>query len=167
MTDTRSSSESRELQQVYEALSQAQDCLRNETPEDMTPAEAIEDTSKIIREAMHLVEIMQTRTPAITGHGEAEVLTEIIKLAKGFGHLKPCNDIRRIARNRLTTIAVAFPTQIAGGELASRLLNDSAQYFETLYQRHRIAITERGIDPQKLRIAAAALSPQAQAGGAT
>lgn len=30
-------------------------------------------------------------------------------------------------------------------ELATRLLNDSADYFETLYQRHSIDVTRRGI----------------------
>jgi hypothetical protein len=42
-------------------------------------------------------------------------------------------------------------------ELAARLLEDSATYFETLYKRHNIHIIEQGIDPEKLRSAAAVL----------
>lgn len=55
MTDAGNS----QLRQVYDALCQAQDCIRGETPEDVTDAEAREDTISKVREAMRTVEGMR------------------------------------------------------------------------------------------------------------
>lgn len=44
------------LKQAETALMQAQDCIRRETPEDMTVAEADEDTIGKIREALRSIE---------------------------------------------------------------------------------------------------------------
>jgi hypothetical protein len=46
------------LDRIYEALSQAQDCVRGETPEDIPDEEARADTISKIREAMELVEAL-------------------------------------------------------------------------------------------------------------
>jgi hypothetical protein len=59
MTTHRSSPDSSALQEVYDALTQAQDCIRGETPEDMTDAEAREDTIDKVRDAMRTIEAMQ------------------------------------------------------------------------------------------------------------
>jgi hypothetical protein len=53
-----------ELQSVYDALCQAQDCIRGETPEDVTDAEAREDTIDKVRDAMRTVEAIQSRGAA-------------------------------------------------------------------------------------------------------
>jgi hypothetical protein len=45
MTDTHTSPVTAVLQSVYDALTQAQDCIRDETPEDITHEEAREDTN--------------------------------------------------------------------------------------------------------------------------
>jgi hypothetical protein len=47
------------LRLVYDALVQAQDCIRGETPEDVTDAEAREDTINKVRDAMRAIEAMQ------------------------------------------------------------------------------------------------------------
>lgn len=41
--------------------------------------------------------------------------------------------------------------------LAERLLDDAADYFDTMFKRHGVPMLERGIDPAKLRACAAAL----------
>ncbi len=45
-----------DLNSVYAALCQAQDCINGETPEDITVAEAKEETISKLREAMRTVE---------------------------------------------------------------------------------------------------------------
>lgn len=55
-----------DLESVYNALCQAQDCIRGETPEDITDAEAREDTINKVRDAMRTIEAMQVRAPAAT-----------------------------------------------------------------------------------------------------
>jgi hypothetical protein len=56
----RSDSEAEQLELIYNALSQAQDCIRDEPPEGMTYQEARQDTVDKIREAMRTVEAMQS-----------------------------------------------------------------------------------------------------------
>lgn len=48
------------LESVYGALAQAQDCIRGETPEDISDEEAREDTLNKVREAMRALEAMTT-----------------------------------------------------------------------------------------------------------
>lgn len=52
------------LDKIYDALSQAQDCVRGETPEDVSDAEARADTISKIREAMELVEALSAQDAA-------------------------------------------------------------------------------------------------------
>ncbi|HWW62018.1 MAG TPA: hypothetical protein VN181_11675 [Thermoanaerobaculia bacterium] len=59
-TDPRSSADTG-LETVYAALSQAQDCIRGEQPEDISDEEAREDTINKVREAMRIVEHMQAQ----------------------------------------------------------------------------------------------------------
>lgn len=53
--------------------------------------------------------------------------------------------------------------------LAGRLLEDAANYLDTLYERHRIGVTQRGMDTGKLRWASDAIlalqQPQAAGDG--
>lgn len=53
--------------------------------------------------------------------------------------------------------------------LAGRLLEDAANYLDTLYERHRIGVTQRGMDTGKLRWASDAIlaleQPQADGDG--
>jgi len=53
-------SEVEQLELIYSALSQAQDCINDEPPEGMTYQEARRDTVDKVREAMRTVEAMQT-----------------------------------------------------------------------------------------------------------
>jgi hypothetical protein len=55
-----SDSEAERLELIYNALSQAQDCITDEPPEGMTYQEARRDTVDKIREAMRTVEAMQS-----------------------------------------------------------------------------------------------------------
>jgi len=59
-----SDSEAERLELIYNALSQAQDCIHDEPPEGMTYQEARRDTVDKIREAMRTVEAMQSPGPA-------------------------------------------------------------------------------------------------------
>ena len=52
------------LEAVYNALVQAQDCIRGETPEDISDEEAREDTISKVRDAMRAIESMQSRSSA-------------------------------------------------------------------------------------------------------
>lgn len=56
-----------ELESVYAALSQAQDCIRGETPENISDEEAREDTINKVRDAMRTIEGMQTAPQASAG----------------------------------------------------------------------------------------------------
>jgi hypothetical protein len=58
MTQTPSEGEAM-LAQIEQALEQAQDCIRGETPEDISDADAREDTISKVREAMRNVEALR------------------------------------------------------------------------------------------------------------
>ena len=57
----RSSAGNADLESIYAALSQAQDCIRGETPEDISDEAAREDTIDKVRDAMRLIEHMQAQ----------------------------------------------------------------------------------------------------------
>lgn len=74
-----------ELQAVYDALAQAQDCIRGETPEDISDEEAREDTINKVRDAMRAVEAMQSRPIAqgSVGPGPIErMVTDAMETAR-------------------------------------------------------------------------------------
>jgi hypothetical protein len=52
------------LQSVYDALTQAQDCIIGETPEGISDEEAREDTISKVRDAMRAIEAMQSAAHA-------------------------------------------------------------------------------------------------------
>ena len=68
------------LGKIDDALSQAQDCLRDEAPEDMTREEAREDTISKVREAMGVVDQLRghAQRPAIDAEQEAKNLSAVI-----------------------------------------------------------------------------------------
>jgi Lar family restriction alleviation protein len=64
MNHAPSDSDVEQLELIYNALSQAQDCITDEPPEGMTYQEARRDTVDKVREAMRTVEAMQSPGPA-------------------------------------------------------------------------------------------------------
>lgn len=69
------------LETIYAALSQAQDCIRGETPEDVSDQEAREDTIDKVRDAMRLIEHMQAQ-PQPDPHPGSSAGNEDIALAE-------------------------------------------------------------------------------------
>jgi hypothetical protein len=61
------------LEQIERALEQAQDCIRGETPEDVTDEEAREDTISKVREAIENVASLRAFVPADAGMGEIDI----------------------------------------------------------------------------------------------
>lgn len=51
------------LNQIEKALEQAQDCIKGETPEDVTHEEARIDTIDKVRDAMHAVDALRRHQP--------------------------------------------------------------------------------------------------------
>lgn len=79
------------LGKIDDALSQAQDCLRGETPEDMTDEEARTDTINKVREAMRITDQLRSTQPAASADEIERLQTENWQLRQACGYSIPAD----------------------------------------------------------------------------